>query len=204
MHVLLRALILCVVLHLAGSTSCQDYSSSNETICAEIFRLLEKQIVDSDANLFNLRKVFYPTSRTEPALVNVSYNLNVNSTENISCLGDTVTSTNPRYDRLQDLGEGGELLLKFVKVHAWSSKIFYTLFHPATVNRLQPQALQIIMASLDFLFTPTVIPTALIWPTTGPILTVELYIDVMLPCWPTFLALGESLNDLTSVVSSIT
>ena len=204
MHALQRALTFLLALHLAASTSCQNYFSSNEPICAEIFRRLEREIVDSDANLFNLRKVFYPTSRTEPALVNVSYNLNVTSVANRSCPGDTETDLNVRYDRLQNV-QNGQVLLQLLKVHAWSSKIFYTLFHPATVNRLQPQALQIILGSLDYknIFTPNAMPTALTWSTVGPILTVELYIDVKLPCWPTFLALEESLNDLTSVVSYI-
>ena len=201
MLTLLRALILGLLFsfHLAASTSCQNYLSSKERICAEIFRRLERQIVDSDANLFNLRKVFYPTSRTEPALVNVSYNLNVSSVANRSCLGDVETNLSVRYDRLPE----GDIRLKFLRVHAWSSKIFYTLFHPATVNRLQPQALQIILGSLDDVFAPTAIPTAITWSTIGPILTVELYINVKLPCWPTFLALEESLRDLTSVVSFI-
>ena len=196
MLTLLRALILILLVsfHLAASTSCQNYLSSKEPICAEIFRRLERQIVDSDANLFNLRKVFYPTSRTEPTLVNVSYNLNVSSVAKRSCPGDVVTGLNVRYDRLP---EGDPRL----RVHAWSSKVFYTIFHPGTVNRLQPQALQIIMGLFEHLFAPTTIPTAITWSTIGPILTVELYIDVKLPCWPTFLALEESLRDLTSVVS---
>ena len=139
MHTLLRALILLLALHLAASTSCQNYFSSNEPICAE--RRLEREIVDSDVNLFNLRKVFYPTTRTEPNLVNVSNNLNVTSTANRSCPGDPETNVNVRYDRLQD----GDIQLQLLRVHAWSSKIFYTLFYPATVNRLQPQALQIIL-----------------------------------------------------------
>ena len=199
MRSFLRALILLFSFHLAASAICQNYMSSKEPICAEIFRRLERQIVDSDANLYNLRKVFYPTSRTEPALVNVSYNLNVSSVANRSCPGDAETSLNVRYDRIPD----GDIRLQFLRVHAWSSKIFYTLFHPATVNRLQPQALQIILHGLDDVFAPTTIPTAITWSTIGPILTVELYIDVKLPCWPTFLALEGSLIDLTSVVSFI-
>ena len=173
-------------------------------MCAEIFRRLEKEIVDSDANLFNLRKVFYPTSRTEPALVNVSYNLNVNAPANRSCpddpdINETINGIpNAPYDSLKE----GDLRYRLLRVHAWSSKIFYTLFHPATVNRLQPQALQTIMGSLeDVLITQDTIPTALTWSTIGPILTVELYIDVKLPCLPTYAALEQSLNDLTSVVS---
>ena len=175
--------------------SCSNFVSTKDSICSEIFRRLEKQIVDSDANLYSLRKVFYPTSQTQPALVNVSYDLKVSSVRNRSCPGDPESSTNPRYDHLP------EAVRRFLKVHAWSSKIFYTLFHPATVNRLQPQLLQAILAGFDGIYTTNSVPTALTWPTVGPILTVEVAIDLQLPCWPTFCALEESLNDLTSVVS---
>ena len=40
---------------------CSNFVSTKGS---EIFRRLEKQIVDSDANLYSLRKVFYPTSQT--------------------------------------------------------------------------------------------------------------------------------------------
>ena len=193
MYTVLRALIL----HLAASTSCQNYFSSKEPICAEIFRRLERGIVDSDANLFNLRKVFYPTSRAEPNLVNVSYNLKVFSVVNRSCPSDP--GADPSASVPCDRSNQEYLQNQLLRVHAWSSKIFYTLFHPATVNRLQPQALQIILDSLDV--TPNEIPTAFTWSTIGTLLTVDLYIDVKLPCRPTYVALEESLNDLTSVVS---
>ena len=189
-----QAVILCFLFHL-GSFTCQNYVSSNRSICAEIFRRLEKQIVDSDANLYNLRKVFYPTSRTEPTLVNVSYNLRVSSVNNRSCGGDQETALNPRIDHLPASA------FQLLQIHAWTSKIFYTLFHPAMVNRLQPQFVQRILATLDDVYTMDTVPNALTWTTVGPILTVELYIDVQLPCWPTYLALYGSLDDLTSVVS---
>ena len=200
-----KAAVLLLFLHLATSQHCLNYISTNESICNTIFLLLQNQIVESDANLFSLRKVFFPTSKIEPALVNVSYDLQVSvhnaSSEqyNRSCPGDLESSSNPRYDRLP------EGLRRLLTVHAWSSKIFYTLFHPATVNRLQPQALQRILRRLDGVYNPNSatndVTTALTWTTTGPILTVELKIDLKLPCWPTFLALDSSLNDLTSVVS---
>ena len=177
MVMLLQTAILVFLFHTTSSASCLNYVSSNDATCAEIFRRLERQIVDSDANLYNLRKVFYPTSHTEPTLVNVSYNLQMSSVKNRSCFGDPETKLNPRYDRLPV--DGRQLL----EVHAWSSKIFYTIFHPAMVNRLQPQFIQEMLALLDNVYT------ALTWSTIGPILTVELYIDVQLPCWPTYLAL---------------
>ena len=76
----------------------------------------------NDANLYSLRKVFYPTSHAEPTLVNVSYDLHVSASENISCSGDPESEENPRYDYMPDK------LLQLLKVHAWSSKVFYTYF----------------------------------------------------------------------------
>ena len=189
------ATVLAAVSLTSSQDICANYISTKNTICHEIFSRLERQIVDSDTNLFSLRKVFYPTSRTEPALVNVSYALEVSSVRNVSCAGDPESRLNPRYDHLP------EVFRRFIKVHTWSSKIFYTLFHPATINRLQPQALQMILVGIDNVYTHNTVPTALTWSTVGPILTVEVSIDLQLPCWPTFLALERSLSDLTSVVS---
>ena len=69
-----KAVVLCLLVHLVSSQNCLNYISTKESICNEIFKRLEKQIVDNDANLFSLRKV---TSQTEPSLVNVSYDLQV-------------------------------------------------------------------------------------------------------------------------------
>ena len=174
---------------------CSNFVSTKESTCHQIFQQLEKQIIGSDANLYSLRKVFYPTSQTQPVLLNVSYDLVVSSTHNRSCPGDPESPANPRYDHLPENAR------RFVKVHAWSSKIFYTIFHPATVNRLQPQVLQTSLAAVDNAPTRNLVPTALSWTTVGPILTVEVSIDLQLNCWPTFAAVEGSLNDLTSVVS---
>ena len=191
-------MFLLVALRLASSQLevCSNYISTKDSICYEIFRRLERQIVDSEANLYSLRKVFYPTSKTEPTLVNVSYALQVSSVRNASCNGDPESGENLRYDHLP------EPTRRFLKVHAWSSKIFYTLFHPAMVNRLQPQALQRILVGIEGVYIRDAVPTALTWSTVGPILTVELSIDLQLPCWPTFYALENSLSDLTSFVST--
>lgn len=179
-----------------SALQCSNYFSTKLSTCQEIFQQLQKQIVDSDSNLYSLRKVFYPTSATEPALVNVSYDLTVVSSRNVSCPGDPESTFNPRYDRLPANLRG------FLKVHAWSSKLFYTLFHPGTINRLQPQLLQRVLGMMDNIYaTSQPIQTALTWSTVGPILTVELSVDLQLSCWPTLLALEGSLNDLTSAVS---
>ena len=141
------------VLNLANSqltlqqTPCSNFISTKEDTCSEIFQRLEKQIVDSDANLYSLRKVFYPTSQTQPTLVNVSYDLKVSSVKNRSCPGDPEFPGNLRYDRLP------ENIRRILNVHAWTSKIFYTLFHPATVNRLQPQALQFVLDKFEDIYT---------------------------------------------------
>ena len=92
---------LLVALGLASSQLevCSNYISTKDSICYEIFRRLERQIVDSEANLYSLRKVFYPTSKTEPTLVNVSYALQVSSVRNASCNGDPESGENLRYPR---------------------------------------------------------------------------------------------------------
>ena len=194
---LLKISTLLVALSLVSSQQiCKNYmSTTKDSVCYQIFHELEMQIVESESNLFSLRKVFYPTSQAEPTLVNVSYALDVSAKRNISCPGDPETPQNRRWDHLTESDRNS------LQVQAWSSKVFYTIFHPATINRLQPQALQWILVMLDDIYGHTDIQTAFTWSTDQPIVTVELAIDIQLPCFPTLLALEMSLKDLTSVVS---
>ena len=183
-----------LMFHIVVST-CANYVSVQESTCQDIFEQLQNAIVENKVNLYNLRKVFYPTSTTEPTLVNVSYNLNMTIASNESCPGDTATLLNSRIDVNVYNVTGVQTNV------VWTSKIFYTLFHPATINRIQPQLMQQLLVVLDSLYTRSTIPTALTWNTTGPILTVELYLTFELACLPTLGTLQESLHDITSVVS---
>ena len=193
---LLKLSTLLVALSLVSSQQiCENYMSTRDSICYQIFHELEMQIVDSESNIFSLRKVFYPTSKPEPTLVNVSYALDVSAKQKVSCPGDPETPKNHRWDHLT------EPFRSYLQVQAWSSKVFYTIFHPATINRLQPQALQWILVKLDDIYGHTDVQTALTWSTYEPIVTVELAVHIQLPCFPTSFALERSLTDLTSVVS---
>ena len=121
--------------------------------------------------------------------MNVSYDLMV-TTLSKACPEDSSTGAAALEERIN--GTNVKLPLNFV----WTSKIFYTLFHPAMVNRLQPQLVQNIVGLLD----TSQATTALTWDGTESILTVEVLLSISLPCAPTLAALEFSLDDLTSVV----
>ena len=188
---LLRAATFLLLLQLVHC-SCPNYVSTRKSTCATIFERLQTELVGSDIDLYNLRKVFYPTSSTEPTFVNVSYDLMV-TTLSKACPEDSSTGIAALEERIN--GTNVQLALNFV----WTSKIFYTLFHPAWVNRLQPQLVQNVVDALD----NSQGTTALTWDGVGSILTVEVLLSISLPCAPTLAALEFSLDDLTSVVRSI-
>ena len=188
---LLRAAIFLPLLQLAHC-SCPNYASTRKSTCATIFERLQTELVGSDIDLYNLRKEFYPTSSTEPTFVNVSYDLMV-TTLSKACPEDSSTGAAALEERIN--GTNVQLALNFV----WTSKIFYTLFHPAMVNRLQPQFVQNIFLLLD----SSQATTALTWDGAGSILTAEVLLSISLPCAPTLAALLDSLNDLTSVVRKL-
>ena len=131
---LLRAAIFLPLLQLVHC-SCPNYVSTRKSTCATIFERLQTELVGSDIDLYNLRKEFYPTSSTEPTFVNVSYDLMV-TTLSKACPEDSSTGVAALEERIN--GTNVQLALNFV----WTSKIFYTLFHPGMVNRLQPQFVQ--------------------------------------------------------------
>ena len=195
---LLRAATFLLLLRLAHC-SCPNYVSTRKSTCATIFERLQTELVGSDIDLYNLRKEFYPTSSTEPTFVNVSFDLMV-TTLSKACPEDSgrtawATRLSTGVAALEERinGTNVQLALNFV----WTSKIFYTLFHPGILNRLQPQFVQNIFFLLDGA------ATALTWDGVGSILTVEVLLSISLPCAPTLATLMDSLNDLTSVVRKL-
>ena len=188
MNVLFAATILSLLLATTGGfaqeedTTCGEEMTTNNQICDELFQALQASLVTNRANLYNLRKIFFPSSKPSPTLLNVSYELAFKDVLQIPCsdANETINSS--------------EILRSN---YGWTSNTIYTTFHPATLNRLQPQIFYMMMVK----FEPSTSGTALPWEGVNKFLTLHLFLDIKkLSCLPSREQIDGTLTDLTSVV----
>ena len=153
------------------AVNCRAGIRADTRICNELFQAFQAAIVTNTSNLYNLRKIFFPSMDPEPTLLNVNYELVVE-------WNDTVNSSNHRF--------------------GWTSQSIYTVFHPATLNRFQPQLIYEMMTGLE----SSNEDSPLSWEGTGQFLTLYLFLHVKMSHRPSSTQITETLQDLTSVVSN--
>ena len=193
----LAVVVLCLLTLYGSHAACSDFVSESSITCQLLFDHLQAALVGHRLNLYNLRKTFVPLIEAQPSLVNVSYHITIAPTTDEPCPGSTSV--------LRDSADSETALALLPynttiieRNYAWSAKTFYAIFHPAQINRLQPQLLHAILAGLEISTSDLV---ALSWDGVGPVLTVQLRLDpVALPCLPTYTELFASLQDLTALV----
>ena len=88
--------------------------------------------------------------------------------------------------------------------YGWTSSLLYSYYHPAELNRLQPQLIFQILKRVEF--EPEDdgrrIATAITWDGNFQITTAQVFLHVpSLPCSPTYDEVYNSLWDFTSLVS---
>ena len=185
--------ILLAVLHTA-QCQCRDYHATESSTCSMLFQKLQAALVGNELNLYNLIKVFVPPSRPMPILVNVSYEVSFGyiSEDLEPCPGLNNDSTLFNTSGTQYLNFG------------WTSSFFYTRFHPAEINRMQPQLLFFITRSLERRSLGGAldnVDNAFTWDGIGPIITEELSLFVSsLSCVPSYEDIYSVLWDITSLV----
>ena len=169
-------------------TDCGDDRTANNSICYLLFQEFQHAVMSRPANLYNLRKDFFPDSKSSPTLLNVSYEV---SFQNIS-----LASCSPA-----DNNTVGSFL------HAnkgWTSQSLYTRIHPATINRLQPQLMYYIMTAIEpRTSTSGTFDPSLHWQGLKgqKFITLHLFLEIHgLSCSPTLKQIDNTLKDLTSVV----
>ena len=171
---------------------CEDYKSTDTTTCSMLFQRFQSALVGSEVNLYNLRKTFAPASRPAPILVNVSYEISFGQVSHDLCPGLGNDSSLFNTSETQYLNYG------------WTSSVLYSYYHPAELNRLQPQLVFRFLKTLevDPQDNGNPVATAFTWDGTGPITTaqVSLYIP-SLPCAPSYEDVYNTLWDITSLVS---
>ena len=164
--------------------TCEDGMTTDSRVCNELFQVFQASIVTDTANLYNLRKLFFPSTTPPSTLLNVSYELAFENGVQIPCdfdSNDTVNSSDILYENL-----------------GWTSQSIYTVFHPATLNRFQPQFFYEMMIKLESSHLESALP----WEGTDQLLTLNLCLHVKeLSCLPSHTQIYETLKDLTSLVS---
>ena len=179
-------MLLLVSCNSAQNGMCENHVSANSALCSELFQAFQAALVKSDTNLFNLRKIFFPSSGATPILVNISYEIDFSNITDIPCTNDTNNAINASET--------------FHKNYGWSSTVMYTVFHPATINRLQPQLFYEIMKFFESSNSGDT-QAAFYWEGVGPYLTLELSMYVpRLSCSPSSEQVSNSLKDMTAVV----
>ena len=167
---------------------CGSHVSAKTPLCSELFQAFQAALTKSETNLFNLRNIFFPPSEASPVLLNISYVIDFGNITDISCTNDT---NNTIY--------GFET---FYKNYGWTSVVIYTIFHPATINRLQPQLFYWIMKKLEPGSSKGA-RTAFNWEgISDSFLTLELSMYIpSLSCSPSKKQVENTLKGMTSVVS---
>ena len=181
------SLVLLALLHVSHA-ACPDFQSASTLTCQILFDHFQASLLERRLNLYNLRKTFLPLTHAPPPLVNVSYQVIITPLSENPCPG----SNNDTLGLIPANTTRSEIIF------GWTSKTFYSVFHPAQINRLQPQLLYTFLAGLEISSSELV---ALSWDGVSPILTVQLGLGpVLLPCRPTGAEVLSSLSDLTSLV----
>ena len=185
LRVVSSLLCLVAILHYSYS-ACNDFLPTSSITCQLLFDHFQAALVSRRINLYNLRKTLLPLSRAPPDLVNVTYHVSITPLSDKPC---------PESEATIDLLPDTTVIDPYF---AWTAKTFYFFFHPAPINRLQPQVVQSFLANLERSSSSL---AALGWDGVGPILTVNLILDpISLPCRPSFSQIIASLTDITALV----
>lgn len=165
-----------------------EMTTANNRICKELFEAFQAAIV-TETNLYNLGKIFFPSSKEPPTLLNVKYKTHFETGVQIPCFNssDTINSSEV-----------------WSKNYGWTSRTIYTVFHPATLNRMQPYLFYRMMAALESQTSASgTTEEALLWDGDSDFLTLNLVLDVkQLSCLPTNQQIDQTLQDITSLVGA--
>ena len=194
----LSFIIICVIVSCAQSQCNTTGPYLQEcTALYRIFRNTLFNITNDDVNLLLLNSVFYPPTRvTQPALVKVTYQLNINpSYEELKldfCLKDkpSICNKNGKY------------------TFGWTSREIYRIFHPEIINQLRFQLpFWLLQISEDGpLLGDDYDVEALLWDGTDALPSLDLSLDVDLSgykfnCQPTKKLIEQALGELNLWVS---
>ena len=158
--------------------------------CLILFNSFQSALVERELNLYKLSKTFFPITKSMPNMVNVSYSIAIAPSSEESCLSSTKVNVTEETASTNNTN--------FTINFAWTTEIFYTLIHPATLHRMQPQLL------LKATSTADSAGTTLTWNGVGSFNTIRLELNpVLLPCIPTKTDIIDTLKYITAYVRKL-
>ena len=188
----LLVLLVCTAhVNSAESCGCNNPDPASGRTCQILMSNFEIALTSNEANLYNLRKIIFPSGAERPELANVTYHLQFTSPtadlQNCSCAA--ANSTNREF-----IKPGQTLTVRY----GWTIVGLYTLIHPALLNQLQfPLPFSILrLVSADY------VPFLWNGYSSLPSVEVELNIDTdNLTCLPDTQQVDETMKTITSLVS---
>ena len=183
--IFLQVILLFLLAFPASRARCLN--SELTSTCMILFNSFQSALVGREFNLFQLREAFFPITQLMPNMVNVSYSVAIAHVSDENCLRSTDENVTEETASTNNTN--------FTINFAWTNEIFYTLLHPATVYRMQPQIL------LRTISAANKVGTALTWNGVGSFYTVQLELNpVLLPCIPTR---GDIIDTLTYITAHV-
>ena len=167
----LAAAVLCLLTLHGSHAACSDFVSASSITCQLLFDHLQATLLSRRLNLYNLRKTFLPLLEAQPSLVNVSYHITIAPTTEETCPGSMSVLADTDEETVPVLLPHNTTTIE--RNYAWSSKTFYTIFHPAQINRLLLHGMLEISASDSELERRGARPYRTAPPTFGPLRVVS-------------------------------
>ena len=170
--------------------------------CQKVFKELERALIQDEANLYSLKKVFFSAPNSDPVLFKVNYNIrfgdNITDHEEVLPLCDTDSTNNSAAINISQTEV----------IHGWTSSGIYYIISPLSLNLMQmPLPFAILRWTHKYYNTSAINSPeldSLLWDGTYELLTIfiNLYIT-SLSCIPSADVFNSTLEELTTYVSKI-
>ena len=194
-NALLLILLLCTECAHCFECGCNNPDPASAQMCQTLLRTVKDALTSSDANMFTLRRMFFPAGAEPPELLNVTYHLRFTNRFPASLPNCTCTGTDPRTERIF-IDPQRDLALRY----GWTVIGMYTLIHPALLNQLQfplPFSIMRLVASDGVPF---------LWNGYQSLPSAEVVLNIdpsNLTCLPDTIQLDETMQTVTSLVSRL-
>ena len=183
-----------------ASNVCNVYNSyPSASICQKIFKELDKALIQDEANLYYLRKMFFYAPNANPVLLQVNYNIS---------FGDNITEDLLPYCDGTNNSTMIDIYNETKIIHAWTSSGVYLVINPWTLNKMQMPLPFMILRTIHKEYRESDIGspevTAFLWDGSYELPTLFLSLRITsLPCIPSKDVLNSTLEDVTTYVSII-
>lgn len=159
----------------------EKYDNHLSEVCFMLYEQLEQALVN-DFNLYKMRHAFIPNDRADPIVVDITYNITCSNISDEICTGVNTETNNT-------------VLLNgtFSENTIWTSSLTYSILHPQVIDLILPTLISLTSPNTNSLFNHSTS-------------SVNLYLTLVVPflsCTPSIRQVSDTLNDLTTKVSTL-